>query len=70
MASEKLRDKWFNIEDVAEYLSITEETARTWLKEGKLPAYRVGKRFKFKLSDIDEWVRSGKINEGEKSNEE
>lgn len=70
MASEELRDKWFNIEDVAEYLSITEETARTWLKEGKLPAYRVGKRFKFKLSDIDEWVRSGKINEGEKSNEE
>ena len=70
MASEELRDKWFNIEDVAEYLSITEETARTWLKEGKLPAYRVGKRFKFKLSDVDEWVRSGKINEGEKSNEE
>lgn len=57
------KDKWVNIEDVAEYLSITVDTARTWMKNGKLPAYKVGKRYKFKLSEIDEWVRSGKINE-------
>lgn len=65
-----MMDKWCNIEDVAEYLSITEDTARTWLKEGRLPAYKVGKRYKFKLSDIDEWVRSGRINEVEDSNAE
>ncbi len=61
---EELKDKWFNIEDIADYLSITEDTARAWVREGKLPAYKVGKRYKFKLSEIDEWVRSGKINEG------
>ena len=65
-----MMDKWCNIEDVAEYLSITEDTARTWLKEGRLPAYKVGKRYKFKLSDIDEWVRSGRINEVEDFNAE
>ena len=63
-----MMDKWCNIEDVAEYLSITEDTARTWLKEGRLPAYKVGKRYKFKLSDVDEWVRSGRINEVENAN--
>jgi excisionase family DNA binding protein len=68
-AMEELKDKWFNIEAVAEYLSITEDTARTWVREGKLPAYRVGKRYKFKLSEIDEWVRSGRINEGDESDE-
>ncbi|MDD3168239.1 MAG: helix-turn-helix domain-containing protein, partial [Eubacteriales bacterium] len=47
---EELKDKWFNIEAVAEYLSITEDTARTRVREGKLPEYRVGKRYKFKLS--------------------
>lgn len=35
------------------------------VKKGRLPAYKVGKRYKFKLSDIDEWVRSGRINEVE-----
>ena len=65
-----INDKWVNIEDIAEYLSITEDTARTWVREGKLPAYRVGKRYKFKLSEIDEWVRSGRINEEGETNEE
>lgn len=56
-------DKWVNIEDVAEYLSITVDTARAWIKADMLPAYKVGKRYKFKLSEIDEWVRSEKIKE-------
>ena len=60
---EELKDKWFNIEDIAEYLSITQDTARTSVRDGKLPAYKVGKRYKFKLSEVDEWVREGKIKE-------
>ena len=59
----ELPDKWVNIEDIAVSLSITEDTARTWVREGKLPAYKVGKRYKFKLSEIDEWVREGRIKE-------
>lgn len=60
---ETVQDKWVNIEDIAEYLSITEDTARTWVREGKLPAYKAGRRYKLKLSEVDEWVRSGKIKE-------
>jgi predicted site-specific integrase-resolvase len=37
---EELKDKWFNIEAIAEYLSITEDTARTWVREGKLQPTR------------------------------
>lgn len=49
------------MEDVAEHLSISQDTVRTWIKEGKLPVYRAGKRYKFKISEVDEWVRKGKI---------
>ena len=56
---EEMKDKWVNLEDIAEYLSVTEDTARTWVREGKLPAYKVGRRYKFKLSEVDDWVRSG-----------
>ena len=59
----ELKDKWFNVEDIAEYLSITPDTARQWVREGKLPAYKAGKRYKLKLSEVDEWVRTGKITE-------
>ena len=54
-------EKWVHIEDVAEHLNISLDTARVWLKDGKLPAYKVGKRYKFKLSEIDSWVFAGKI---------
>ena len=47
-------DKWVNIEDAAEYLSVSIDTIRTWIKEEKLPAYKVGKRYKLKLSEIDQ----------------
>jgi len=60
---EEMKDKWVNLEDIADYLSVTEDTARTWVREGKLPAFKVGRRYKFKLSEVDEWVRSGKIKE-------
>ena len=30
-------EKWVNLEDVAEHLSISQDTVRTWIKEGKLP---------------------------------
>lgn len=58
-----LDDRWVNIEDIAVYLSVTEDTARAWVREGKLPACKVGRRYKFKLSEIDELVRSGKMGE-------
>ena len=46
------------------------DTARTWIKAGMLPAYKAGRRYKFKLSEVDEWVRDGKIKEIEEDGSE
>ena len=56
-------EKWVNLEDVAVHLSLSQDTVRTWIEEGKLPFYKAGKRYKFKISEVDEWVRTGKIKE-------
>lgn len=56
-------EKWVNLEDIAIHLSMSEDTVRTWIKENKLPYYRVGKRYKFKISEVDYWIRTGKIKE-------
>ncbi|MCU6734073.1 helix-turn-helix domain-containing protein [Diplocloster agilis] len=56
-------EKWVNLEDIAEHLSVSTDTVRTWIKNGKLPFYRAGKRYKFKISEVDEWLREGKITE-------
>lgn len=56
-------EKWVNLEDIAEHLSVSKDTIRAWMKEGKLPVYRAGKRYKFKISEVDAWVRQGRIQE-------
>ena len=61
MDTNNTEEKWVNIEDVAEHLSVSQDTVRTWIKAGKLPVYKAGKRYKFKLSEVDAWVREGKI---------
>lgn len=54
-------EKWVNLEDIAEHLSVSKDTIRIWVREGKLPFYKAGKMYKFKISEVDEWVRQGKI---------
>lgn len=56
-------EKWVNLEDIAEHLSVSKDTIRAWIKNGKLPVYKTGKRYKFKISEVDQWVRDGKITE-------
>jgi excisionase family DNA binding protein len=56
-------EKWVNLEDVADHLSMSKDAVRAWVRRGKLPAYKAGKMYKFKLSEVDEWVREGRIRE-------
>lgn len=37
----------------------TWERAAKWIGKRKIPAYKVGRQWKLKLSEIDEWVPSG-----------
>ena len=45
----------------AEYLNIKPVTLRKWIKQKTdLPAYQIGRLWKFKRSELDAWVNSGK----------
>ena len=52
-------DNYISIEDAAEYLGVKPSTIRTWIKTKKMPAHKVGKLWKFKKSELDEWIDSG-----------
>ena len=58
---EKKVDNYISLEDAAEYLDIKPVTLRKWIRNKKdLPAHQIGKLWKFKRSELDEWVNSGK----------
>ncbi|EAA0054519.1 helix-turn-helix domain-containing protein [Listeria monocytogenes] len=56
-------EKWVSIKDVQEHLDVERETVLQWINKRNLPAYKVGRLWKFKLSEIDDWVRSGGADE-------
>lgn len=55
-----LSDKWYSLEETAVYLGVTKDTIRNWIKKTDIPAHKIGRLWKFKLAEIDEWVKSGK----------
>ena len=39
--------------------SVTKDTIRNWIKKTDIPAHKIGRLWKFKFSEVDEWVKSG-----------
>ncbi len=55
-----LTDKWCSLEETAEYLGVTKDTIRNWIKKTDIPAHKIGRLWKFKLAEVDAWVKSGR----------
>lgn len=54
-------DNYISIDEAAEYLGIKTVTLRNWIKKNSdIPAHRIGKLWKFKRSELDDWISSGK----------
>ncbi len=56
-------EKWLSVEQIADHLGVSKETIYRWLEKKKIPANRVGRLWKFKASEVDEWIRSGGADE-------
>ena len=56
----EITDKWINTEEAAEYLGVKPSTIREWIKKNNgIPAHKIGRLWKFKKDELDEWVKSG-----------
>lgn len=61
MVKKVMDDKWINTDEAAEYLGVKATTIREWIKKDKgIPARKIGRQWKFKKDELDEWVKSGK----------
>ena len=50
--------RWVPQPEATEYLGVTDRTLRRYVAEGKLPAYRLGKRLlRFRQADLDALLR-------------
>lgn len=62
-----MTDRWLSVEEIAEYLGVSKDTVYTKVSAGTMPAHKVGRFWKFKKEEIDEWVKSGSAADSETS---
>lgn len=52
-------EAWVSVEEVANHLGVAKDSVYRWIEAKNLPAHRVGRLWKFRLSAIDNWVQAG-----------
>ena len=65
--NEQVVEKWVTLKEVQEHLGVGRETILQWIAKRNMPAYKVGRLWKFKLSEVGEWIRSGGAAENAKN---
>ena len=58
-------ERWVDVQEVAAHLGVTKDSIYRWIDKKRFPAHRAGRLLRFKLSEVDEWVRGGTGNDCE-----
>jgi len=64
-----MSDRWVSVEEIAEYLGVSKDTVYGWIAKKDMPAHKVGRLWKFKTDEVDDWVRCGKASDDQKEGE-
>ena len=53
-------DRWLSVDEIAVYLGVKRDTVYKWIERKSMPVHKVGRLWKFRRSEADEWVTSGR----------
>ncbi len=52
-------EAWSDMKAITEHLGVSRETVLQWINYRGMPASKAGRRWRFKISEVDGWIRSG-----------
>ena len=53
-----MEDRWLSVDEIAAYLGIKRDTVYRWTNERNMPGHKIGRLWKFRKEEVDEWMRS------------
>ena len=62
-------ERWVSLEDIAGHLDVSKDTIRSWIKKETIPYHKVGRQYKFRVSEVDARVESGASADADKQAE-
>jgi len=54
------QERWLSVKEIAAHMGVNPDTVYKWIERKKLPAHKMGRLWKFKASQVDTWVQTGK----------
>lgn len=55
----QLTERWVSSREIAVHLGVNKDTLQRWINNKTIPCHRVGRLWKFKISEVDAWVQIG-----------
>lgn len=52
--------QWLSVHEISDYLHIKEASIQRWLREKHIPAYKIGRYWRFDKHEINTWIKSGR----------
>lgn len=56
---EKEIERWLSLDEISKHLGVSKDTIRAWIKKGTIPYHKIGRQYKFRLTEVNAWVESG-----------
>jgi excisionase family DNA binding protein len=61
-----IEQRYLNLNQTATYLGMSPKTIYSWVEGGKIPAYKLGRVWRFDRQELDHFVRSSQQMNGPK----
>ena len=58
-----MQERWLSVDEIAAHMGVNPDTVYKWIERKKLPAHKMGRLWKFKATEVDQWVRLGRAAE-------
>lgn len=59
MTMNEMEDRWLSITEICKHLGVSNDTVYKWINKHDMPVSRMGRLWKFKKDEVDEWVKAG-----------
>jgi len=67
--AEIMEDRWLSVDEMGKYLGVSNDTVYRWIGRHRMPAHRMGRLWKFKKNEVDDWVKTGGAVDKSRKNE-
>lgn len=54
----EITNRWYSLKEICEYLGVSRDTIFKWIDNKNMPAHKMGRQWKFKIDEVDNWIKS------------